>query len=77
LLELGAMPRRLFHLESAELCGALGRGAAGMAGMALAEAFFFAYFASRTFATRFLHILLRGVTAIGLTSSAKSISTMF
>src|SRR5207244_4254398 len=33
---------------------------AGMAGMALARPF--AYFASRTFATRFLHTLLRGVS---------------
>src|SRR5260370_9320861 len=33
---------------------------AGMAGMALARPF--AYFANRTFATRFLHILLRGVS---------------
>src|SRR6202795_1205330 len=60
LLELGAMrPVGFFTWNSQSFAERWARRA-GMAGMALARPF--AYFASRTFATRFLHILLRGVT---------------
>ncbi|HEX7697081.1 MAG TPA: hypothetical protein VF394_06770, partial [Candidatus Acidoferrum sp.] len=58
LLELGAMrPVGFFTWNSQSFAERWARRA-GMAGMALARPF--AYFASRTFATRFLHILLRG-----------------
>src|SRR2546425_8317042 len=60
LLELGAMrPVGFFTWNSQSFSERWARRA-GMAGMALARPF--AYFASRTFATRFLHILLRGVS---------------
>src|SRR5580704_14591517 len=60
LLELGAMrPVGFFTWNSQSFAERWARRA-GMAGMALARPF--AYFASRTFATRFLHILLRGVS---------------
>jgi fatty acyl-CoA reductase len=60
LLELGALrPVGFFTWNSQSFAERWARRA-GMAGMALARPF--AYFASRTFATRFLHILLRGVS---------------
>jgi long-chain acyl-CoA synthetase len=60
LLELGAMrPVGFFTWNSQSFPERWARRA-GMAGMALARPF--AYFASRTFATRFLHILLCGVS---------------
>ena len=60
LLELGAMrPVGFFTWNSQSFAERWARRA-GMAGMALARPF--AYFASRTFATRFLHTLLRGVS---------------
>jgi long-chain acyl-CoA synthetase len=60
LLELGAMrPVGFFTWNSQSFAERWARRA-GMAGMALARPF--AYFASRTFATRFLHILLCGVS---------------
>src|ERR1700719_124800 len=60
LLEVGAMrPVGFFTWNSQSFAERWARRA-GMAGMALARPF--AYFASRTFATRFLHILLRGVS---------------
>src|SRR5882724_3732388 len=60
LLELGAMrPVGFFTWNSQSFAERWARRA-GMAGMALARPF--AYTASRTFATRFLHTLLRGVS---------------
>src|SRR5260370_625521 len=60
LVELGAMrPVGFFTWNSQSFAERWARRA-GMAGMALARPF--AYFASRTFATRFLHTLLRGVS---------------
>ena len=60
LLELGAMrPVGFFTWNSRSFAERWARRA-GMAGMALARPF--AYAASRTFATRFLHSLLRGVS---------------
>src|SRR5712692_10127048 len=60
LLELGALrPVGFFTWNSQSFAERWARRA-GMAGMALARPF--AYFASRTFATRFLHTLLRGVS---------------
>src|SRR5258708_1174102 len=60
LLELGGMgPVGFFTWNSQSFAERWARRM-GMAGMALARPF--AYFASRTFATRFLHILLRGVS---------------
>jgi thioester reductase-like protein len=60
LLELGAMrPVGFFTWNSQSFAERWARRA-GMAGMALARPF--AYCASRTFATRFLHTLLRGVS---------------
>jgi alcohol-forming fatty acyl-CoA reductase len=60
LLELGAMrPIGFFTWNSQSFAERWARRA-GMAGMAVARPF--AYFASRTFATRFLHALLRGVS---------------
>jgi thioester reductase-like protein len=60
LLELGAMrPVGFFTWNSQSFSERWARRA-GMAGMALARPF--AYAASRTFATRFLHTLLRGVS---------------
>ena len=60
LLELGAMRPVGFFTWNAQSFAERWARRAGMAGMALARPF--AYFASRTFATRFLHILLRGVS---------------
>jgi hypothetical protein len=60
LLELGAMrPVGFFTWNSQSFSERWARRA-GMAGMALARTF--AYAANRTFATRFLHTLLRGVS---------------
>src|SRR6202521_2604148 len=60
LLELGAMrPVGFFTWNSQSFAERWARRA-GMAGMAIARPF--AYFANRTFATRFLHTLLRGVS---------------
>ncbi len=60
LLELGALrPVGFFTWNSQSFAERWARRL-GMAGMALARPF--AYFASRTFATRFLHTLLRGVS---------------
>src|SRR6266481_1122480 len=60
LLELGALrPVGFFTCNSQSFAERWARRA-GMAGMALTRPF--AYFASRTFATRFLHTLLRGVS---------------
>jgi thioester reductase-like protein len=60
LLELGAMrPVGFFTWNSQSFSGRWARRL-GMAGMALTRPF--AYAASRTFATRFLHTLLRGVS---------------
>src|SRR6202049_3566625 len=60
LLELGALrPVLFFTWNSRSYAGAWARRA-GMAGMALVRPF--TYAASRTFATRFLHTLLRGVS---------------
>src|SRR5258705_3336541 len=60
LLEFGALRPVGFFPWSSQGFGERWARRAGMAGMALARPF--AYFASRTFATRFLHILLRGVS---------------
>src|SRR5216110_3558949 len=60
LLELGAMRPVGFFTWNAQSFAERWARRAGMAGMALARPF--AYFASRTFATRFLHMLLRGVS---------------
>src|SRR6516164_7225961 len=60
LLELGALrPVGFFTWNSQSFAERWARRA-GMAGMALSRPF--AYAASRTFATRFLHTLLRGVS---------------
>src|SRR6266567_5250444 len=60
LLELGAMrPVGFFTWNSRSFSERWARRA-GMAGMALSRPL--AYAASRTFATRFLHVLLRGVS---------------
>src|ERR1700687_2169528 len=60
LLELGAMrPVGFFTWNSQSFSERWARRA-GMAAMALARPF--AYAANRTFATRFLHTLLRGVS---------------
>src|SRR5438445_5300757 len=60
LLELGAMrPVGFFTWNSQSFAERWARRA-GMAGMSRTRPF--AYFASRTFATRFLHTLLRGVS---------------
>src|SRR5713101_8319760 len=60
LLELGALrPVGFFTWNSQSFAERWARRA-GMAGMALTRPF--AYAASRTFATRFLHTLLRGVS---------------
>src|SRR5437867_11536154 len=60
LLELGAMrPVGFFTWNSRSFSERWARRA-GMAGMALLRPL--AYAASRTFATRFLHVLLRGVS---------------
>jgi long-chain acyl-CoA synthetase len=60
LLELGALrPVEFFTWNSQSFAERWARRA-GMAGMALSRPF--AYAASRTFATRFLHTLLRGVS---------------
>jgi thioester reductase-like protein len=60
LLELGALRPVGFFTWNAQSFSERWARRAGMAGMALARPF--AYFANRTFATRFLHILLRGVS---------------
>src|SRR5205823_10931716 len=60
LLELGALRPVGFFTWNARSFSERWARRAGMAGMALARAF--AYAASRTFATRFLHLLLRGVS---------------
>jgi thioester reductase-like protein len=60
LLELGAMRPVGFFTWNARSFSERWARRAGMAGMALARPF--AYAASRTFATRFLHLLLRGVS---------------
>src|SRR6202043_1580488 len=60
LLELGALRPVLFFTWNSRSYAERWARRAGMAGMALARPF--AYFASRTFATRFLHTLLRGVS---------------
>ena len=60
LLELGAMRPVGFFTWNARSFSERWARRAGMAGMALARPF--AYAASRTFATRFLHWLLRGVS---------------
>jgi long-chain acyl-CoA synthetase len=60
LLELGAMRPVGFFTWNAQSFSERWARRAGMAGMAVARPF--AYAASRTFATRFLHTLLRGVS---------------
>jgi thioester reductase-like protein len=60
LLELGAMRPVGFFTWNAQSFSERWARRLGMAGMALARPF--AYTASRTFATRFLHTLLRGVS---------------
>jgi long-chain acyl-CoA synthetase len=60
LLELGAMRPVGFFTWNAQSFAERWARRAGMAGMALARPF--AYAANRTFATRFLHLLLRGVS---------------
>jgi thioester reductase-like protein len=60
LLELGAMRPVGFFTWNAQSFSERWARRAGMAGMALARPF--AYAANRTFATRFLHTLLRGVS---------------
>jgi len=60
LLELGAMRPVGFFTWNAQSFSERWARRAGMAGMALARPF--AYMASRTFATRFLHTLLRGTS---------------
>src|SRR5213082_3209664 len=60
LMELGALRPVGFFTWNARSFSERWARRAGMAGMALARPF--AYFASRTFATRFLHSLLRGVS---------------
>src|SRR5207244_4337412 len=60
LMELGALRPVGFFTWNARSFSERWARRAGMAGMALARPF--AYAASRTFATRFLHLLLRGVS---------------
>src|SRR5207245_1892458 len=60
LMELGVLRPVGFCTWNARSCCERWARRAGMAGMALARPF--AYAASRTFATRFLHLLLRGVS---------------
>src|ERR1700726_4163711 len=60
LLELGALRPVLFFTWNSGSYAERWAGRAGMAGMALVRPF--TYAASRTFATRFLHTLLRGVS---------------
>src|SRR5215472_13399937 len=60
LLELGALRPVGFFTWNARSFSERWARRAGMAGMAVARPF--AYAASRTFATRFLHLLLRGVS---------------
>ena len=60
LLELGAMRPVGFFTWNSQSFSERWERRAGMAGMALARPF--AYAANRTFATRFLHTLLRGVS---------------
>src|SRR5437899_2352309 len=60
LLELGALRPVGFVTWNSQSLSERWARRAGMGGMALARPF--AYFASRTFATRFLHTLLRGVS---------------
>ena len=60
LLELGALRPVGFFTWNAQSFAERWARRAGMAAMALVRPL--AYFASRTFATRFLHILLRGVS---------------
>ena len=60
LLELGALRPVGFFTWNAQSFAERWARRAGMAGMALSRPF--AYAASRTFATRFLHTLLRGVS---------------
>src|SRR5437762_10453666 len=60
LLELGALRPVGFFTWNARSFSERWARRAGMAGMALARPF--AYAANRTFATRFLHSLLRGVS---------------
>ncbi len=60
LLELGALRPVGFFTWNAQSFAERWARRAGMAGMALSRPF--AYAASRTFATRFLHMLLRGVS---------------
>ncbi|HEY2351804.1 MAG TPA: SDR family oxidoreductase [Candidatus Acidoferrum sp.] len=60
LLELGALRPVLFFTWNSRSYAERWARRAGMAGMALVRPF--TYAASRTFATRFLHILLRGVS---------------
>src|SRR5215467_11392844 len=60
LLELGALRPVGFFTWNARSFSERWARRAGMVGMALARPF--AYAASRTFATRFLHSLLRGVS---------------
>src|SRR5580693_4693687 len=60
LLEVGAMRPVGFFTWNAQSFSERWARRAGMAGMAVARPF--AYAASRTFATRFLHTLLRGVS---------------
>ena len=59
-MELGALRPVGFFTWNARSFSERWARRAGMAGMALARPF--AYAASRTFATRFLHLLLRGVS---------------
>ena len=60
LLEVGALRPVGFFTWNAQSFAERWARRAGMAGMALSRPF--AYAASRTFATRFLHTLLRGVS---------------
>src|ERR1700729_368155 len=60
LLQVGAMRPVGFFTWNSQSFSERGAGRFGMAGMALSRPF--AYAASRTFATRFLHTLLRGVS---------------
>src|ERR1700686_2365936 len=60
LLELGALRPVLFFTWNSRSYAERWARRAGMAGMALSRPF--AYAANRTFATRFLHTLLRGVS---------------
>src|ERR1700755_507622 len=60
LLQVGAMRPDGFFTWHSQSFSERGARRLGMAGMALSRPF--AYAASRTFATRFLHTLLRGVS---------------